>query len=149
MHGSALSSQLRALTFCSCCTLLVLYPARAVPVLVLLSNTDPLSGQPLSSDQLVPNLVLRDMIHAWMLQDDADASTSASTSSAAKEVTAAAPEHSTCVVQESPVLPTVECLDSSSCKAGKVACITDCRVGSGSLKDALIPGTPGRASRDV
>lgn len=34
--------------------------------LSLLIHTDPLSAQPLSSDQLVSNLVLRDMLHAWL-----------------------------------------------------------------------------------
>lgn len=92
---------------------------------------DPLSGQPLSSDQLVPNLVLRDMIHAWLQEDPS----SSSSSSAEQAISRSASQ---------PVSRSV-----SPSKGDQLISITG--KDSGVLREAvtLTPGTPVRKSRDV
>lgn len=101
------------------------------------THTDPLSGQPLSSDQLVPNLVLRDMIHAWLLEDPAAAAVSTQTASN---------EATLLVTRAGEGLAALECVNGGS-KADRDALGAKDAVST--AKEALTPGTPVRASRDV
>jgi len=100
-------------------------------------HADPLSGQPLSSDQLVPNLVLRDMIHAWLLEDPAAAAVSTQTASN---------EATLLVTRAGEGLAALECVNGGS-KADRDALGAKDAVST--AKEALTPGTPVRASRDV
>ena len=108
------------------CTLVVL--------LFLLLPADPLSGQPLSSDALVPNLVLRDMIHAWLQEDPASNSNASSDSSSGDGQCA-----------DSSAVPAAVSRSSSPSKDRKVVAGSD----RDAVKDAMLPSTPVRTSRDV
>jgi hypothetical protein len=99
---------------------------------------DPLSGQPLSSDQLVPNLVLRDMIHAWLQEDpSSDAHSNADSSTAP----AAVATDSTAGTGDA-----VVSRSSSPSKGNKD--LSSSRDSDG-VRDAVPPCTPVRTWRDV
>lgn len=117
-----------------------LHPLTAPCWCAALAPADPLSGQPLSSDALVPNLVLRDMIHAWLQEDPASSSNASSDSSSGSG----------------------QCADSSAGPAAAPAAVSrgsspskdrKAAGNSGSdrdaVRDAMLPSTPVRTSRDV
>lgn len=110
----------------------------ASAVIAAVLAADPLSGQPLSSDQLVPNLVLRDMIHAWLQEDPASDSHSIINNSAAPAAVATDSRAGT----GEPVVNR----SSSPSKGGKD--LSSSRDSDG-VRDALPPCTPVRTWRDV
>jgi hypothetical protein len=118
-------------------------------------TADPLSGQPLSSNQLVPNLVLRDMIHAWLQEDPSSSSSSDSSSlpTAAADVPIAAAGAQRSIAADAGA-------DAGGVGEGfavlleSAHSVTPGKGGrgvrdSGLGKDVLTPCTPVRTSRDV
>lgn len=113
-------------------------PSACLALWLLLLPTDPLSGQPLSSDALVPNLVLRDMIHAWLQEDPTstnsrDSGGGNATDSCAGLVSAASAR----VSRSNSSSPSKDRKGVDSGRDRDVA------------RDEMLPSTPVRKSRDV